>query len=68
MDNSSESVVLCTLFVVAQFEGCARQEFCAYIHYRVYSSLRDFWPTSSRSIFIGGFLKHYILACVETRD
>jgi hypothetical protein len=22
MDNSNESVVLCTLFVVAQFEGC----------------------------------------------
>ncbi len=35
-----------------------------------YSSLRDFvWPPgSSRSIFIQGFLKHDISACVETRD
>jgi hypothetical protein len=33
------------------------------------SSLMDFWPlgssSSSRSIFIWGFLNHDILACVE---
>jgi hypothetical protein len=31
-----------------------------------YSRLRDFWPLGNRSIFIGGFLKDDILACVET--
>jgi hypothetical protein len=31
------------------------------------SSLRDFWPLgNNRSIFIWGFLKDDILACVET--
>jgi hypothetical protein len=30
-------------------------------------SLRDFYrPLSSRSIYIGGFLKDDVLACVET--
>jgi hypothetical protein len=33
-----------------------------------YSSLRDFGPLGSRSIFIWGFLKDDILACVETWD
>jgi hypothetical protein len=33
-----------------------------------YSSLKGFWPlgNSNRSIFIWGFLKDDILACVET--
>ncbi len=30
-----------------------------------YSSLRDFWPLGSRSIFIPGFLKDDILACPD---
>jgi hypothetical protein len=36
-----------------------------------YSSLRDFYGSlgnNNRSIFIWGFLKHDILACVETWD
>ncbi len=35
-----------------------------------YSSLRGFWPlgNNNRSIFIWGFLKDDILACVETWD
>jgi hypothetical protein len=34
-----------------------------------YSSLMDFWPLgNNRSLFIGGFLKDYILACAETWD
>jgi len=33
-----------------------------------YSSLRDLGPYVKRSIFIGGFLKDDILACVETWD
>jgi hypothetical protein len=31
-----------------------------------YSSLMDFGPRGTRSIFIRGFLKDDILACVET--
>jgi hypothetical protein len=34
------------------------------IEYR--RSLRDFGPQGNKSIFIGGFLKADILACVET--
>jgi hypothetical protein len=33
-----------------------------------YSSLRDFGPKVNRSIFISGFSKDDILACVETGD
>ncbi len=33
-----------------------------------YSSLREFGPQGNRSIFILGFLKNDILACVETWD
>jgi hypothetical protein len=33
-----------------------------------YNSLRDFGPWGNRSIFIWGFLKGDILACVETWD
>jgi hypothetical protein len=34
----------------------------------LYSSLNGFWPLSNRSIFIWGFLKDDILACVEIWD
>jgi len=31
-----------------------------------YNSLRGFWPLGNGSIFIRGFLKDDVLACVET--
>jgi len=43
-----------------------RQGYCVQIHYRVNSSLVDFGPLVVRSIFIPGFLKNDILACMET--
>ncbi len=33
-----------------------------------YSSFKVFWPLGNRPIFIWGFLKDDILACVETWD
>jgi hypothetical protein len=51
--------------ILAHLVGYIAVQYCLQIHYRV-QQLKGLWPLGSRFIFIQGFLKDDILACVET--
>ncbi len=63
-------IIVCAFWPCLYLPRQGKEGDCVCIHYRVYSSLRDFYRSlgnnNNRSYFIGGFLKDDILACVET--
>ncbi len=67
---TSYKTVICALFDLPQFEsymffGLAYQGKDIVFRFIIkYISLKGFWLLCNRSIFIGGFLKDDILACV----